>query len=184
MKWGKQTLSQESSEPNTQRGVAQKDITVIASGTILNGNIEVLTDLHVSGEVRAGVTVSGCLTVTSQGRVESQSVLCCDADVSGRIEGDITVAGTLNLRPGGVIDGNVSAGNIIIEQGGRFCGQSRYLTEKESEQLHDRLLKEHTSAKSVSSSVAPSGQMSDKDRPKSGNANASHDSSSSQKGSL
>lgn len=153
MKWGKTTLPQESSEPKTQRGVAQKEITIIASGTVLSGDIEVLTDLQVMGEVKAGVTVSGCLTVASQGRIESQSILCSDAYVSGHIEGDITIAGTLSLRPGGVINGNVSAGSIIIEQGGRFCGQSRYLSEKESEQLQSRLSKGQAPAASESSSV-------------------------------
>ena len=116
-----------SAAPAATAPLSRKDLkeSVIASGLTFEGKIEGSGHVRISGRFKGDVHVDGTLTVESgahlAGAVRAGSVV-----VAGEIEGNIEGAQRVELHPSGIVNGDISAGNLIVADGARMRGKAEF----------------------------------------------------------
>jgi len=98
--------------------------TVIGPLTKIRGEISGTEDLLVDGEVEGVIRLEGaCLTVRPEGRVKA-TILAQDVVVLGYVEGEIRAVGLVHLRGIAVVQGDVFAARLSIEDGATLRGNA------------------------------------------------------------
>ena len=96
--------------------------TIIGVGTTLDGTLNAQGNLNVAGTIRGDLGVQGRAMIVAGGTVEG-GVSATTAEVAGHIAGALIVRERLVLRPTAVIDGDIRAGALVIEDGAVFNGR-------------------------------------------------------------
>ncbi len=96
--------------------------TSIARPTRIEGKVLGSGDLHVEGEIKGSINVTGALVVADSGRIEAK-VHARNVTVSGHVRGDISATELIELAPAANVEGNMTASRILIRDGATFEGQ-------------------------------------------------------------
>lgn len=107
--------------------------TVVGSGTMFNGDLDVKGDLIVLGCIEGNIKCEGTVHIGEPG-VVSGEVLAMNVEVAGKLEGNIE-SGSLIVLTNGLVTGKVAADSFIIRTGGSFEGDSRRRTPDNVTQL-------------------------------------------------
>ncbi len=116
-----------SASPPPAAPVSRKELkeSIIAAGLTFEGKIEGSGHVRISGRFKGDVHVDGTLTVESgahlAGAVRAGSVV-----VAGEIEGNIEGAQRVELHQSGVVNGDVSAGALVVADGARMRGKAEF----------------------------------------------------------
>jgi cytoskeletal protein CcmA (bactofilin family) len=98
--------------------------TVIGPLTKIRGELSGTENLAVDGEVEGVIRLEGaCLTVRPDGHVRA-TVIAQDVVVLGHVEGEIRASGLLHLRGTAVVQGDVYAARLSIEDGATLRGKA------------------------------------------------------------
>jgi cytoskeletal protein CcmA (bactofilin family) len=98
--------------------------TVIGPHTKISGEISGTENLTVDGKLEGVVRLEGaCLTIRAEGHVHA-TVIAQDVIVMGRLEGEIRASGLLQLRGSAVVQGDVYAARLSIEDGATLKGNA------------------------------------------------------------
>jgi cytoskeletal protein CcmA (bactofilin family) len=98
--------------------------TVIGPHTKISGEISGTENLTVDGKLEGVVRLEGaCLTIRAEGHVHA-TVIAQDVIVMGRLEGEIRASGLLQLRGSAVVQGDVYAARLSIEDGATLRGNA------------------------------------------------------------
>jgi cytoskeletal protein CcmA (bactofilin family) len=97
--------------------------TVIGSKTKISGEISGSEDLTIDGQVEGVIRLDGAsITVRPEGIVRA-AVTAQEIVVMGRVEGEIRSTGLLHLRGNAVVQGDIFAARLAIEDGATLKGQ-------------------------------------------------------------
>lgn len=119
-------------------------ISIIGAGMRVVGDCETEGTIRIEGSVEGRVRAGKAVVVGRDGRVQGD-ILTQDAVVGGRVDGTLVAESRLELQATCVVDGEIRARRIQLEEGGRvngsvFTGEvkqeklpPRPATEKESE---------------------------------------------------
>lgn len=103
--------------PETDKG----QTTVIAQGTELEGKFSCSDSVRLDGTIKGEVRVSKRLVMGNDGRVVG-NIWATDAVIKGRINGDLVVSESLHLTETAVIEGNIAAKTMQVDEGARYNG--------------------------------------------------------------
>lgn len=96
---------------------------VLSSDVEIKGSLKFSNDLIIDGKIDGEVISDGSLTVGEnavvKGEIKTKSVT-----IFGRVEADVTVAERCQLKTNAVLEGDVAAGTLAIEEGSTFMGSS------------------------------------------------------------
>ena len=96
---------------------------ILSSDVEIKGSLKFSNDLIIDGKIEGEVTSDGSLTVGEnafvQGEIRTKSVV-----LFGRVAGNITVSERCELKSSAVLEGDVVAGTLAIEEGATFMGKS------------------------------------------------------------
>lgn len=96
---------------------------ILSSDVEIKGSLKFSNDLIIDGRIEGEVTSDGSLTVGEnafvQGEIRTKSVV-----LFGRVQGNITVTERCELKSSAVLEGDVIAGTLSIEEGATFMGKS------------------------------------------------------------
>lgn len=96
--------------------------TVIGEGIKLEGGVvKGRGNIRVDGEIMALVEIEGSIIVGESGRITGD-VKVEHGLVAGKIDGNVTCSASLHLSPTSVLNGNITVGSLIIDEGARFVG--------------------------------------------------------------
>lgn len=109
----------------------RNDFSLVSHGCTANGKFISIGDILIEGSFNGTLDVGQDLIVASTGVIESESVVCRNAQISGVVNGPITVYETLKICQGGVITGDITVADLLVEQGGIFNGSCRRLSPQE-----------------------------------------------------
>lgn len=98
------------------------NLTVIARAARFDGVLDGGGDIRVDGEFVGSINGSASLVIADNGRVKA-TVHAKTVSVSGRVKGDISADERIELTPSAVIEGNLTAPRILIQEGATFEGQ-------------------------------------------------------------
>lgn len=94
-------------------------MSVIAEGTIIEGDVQMPGDLRLDGVIIGNVTSEAKVIVSEKakikGNVETQS-----SGIKGEFEGELRVKETLHIHSGATIKGTFHTQRLIVENGAQL----------------------------------------------------------------
>lgn len=103
--------------------------TLIAKGTVLTGEIINESDVLVEGTVLGNIKSTRSIRIGKEGKVEG-TLIAEKITINGFLKGQCQ-AQAVKILSQGRLDGDIHAGELSIERGGIFNGNSQYTGEKE-----------------------------------------------------
>ena len=116
-------LRREFSSPRPRTGSENSgEISIVGRGVRIEG------DIHASGDIRVGGRINGAVFVQSRIVVAPDGVILGgiqsgDGDIAGKVEGDIVASGRLVIRKTASILGQITAENLVVEEGAAISGK-------------------------------------------------------------
>lgn len=100
---------------------------IIGSGVEIKGAIKFQRDLLIDGFVEGNIDSDGFLTIGENGFINGE-VKTKSVTIYGKVVGNITVAGRCELKSRCVIQGDLKATRLVIEEGATFIGKSEVVS--------------------------------------------------------
>lgn len=97
-------------------------ISIIAPGTKITGDIETDGTLRVEGVVEGMIKAAKAVVVGKDG-VVSGDISTQDAVIGGKVTGTIVAESRLELQATCLIDGEIRARRVKLDEGGKVTGQ-------------------------------------------------------------
>lgn len=94
---------------------------VIAAGTKVEGNFQSAENVRLDGAIIGDFACEKKLVIGKDGRLEG-NIRTRDAVVMGTVVGDLYISGLLQLDKTAVIQGNITAATLAIEEGAQYNG--------------------------------------------------------------
>src|SRR6476469_1752224 len=117
------TIDNPNSNPMADHG--GKDI--LSSDVEIKGSIKFQKELLIDGKVEGDINSDGILTVGEnaviRGEIKTKSI-----SVYGKVHGNITVSERCELKSKCVLQGDLKAARLVIEEGATFIGKSEVTT--------------------------------------------------------
>ncbi len=101
---------------------SQNNMTIIAAGTIIEGQMKIDTDIQIDGIIKGTVTSKNKVILGVNGKVDGD-INCQEADISGKVTGKINVKDILFLKGAASVDGDIATGKLVMESGVKFNGK-------------------------------------------------------------
>ena len=98
------------------------NITTIAAGSHVSGQIDIECELHIDGEVDAEIHSTGTVKIGHSGRVNSD-LKAKSLIIAGKFCGNAD-CDSIELISGGEAEGKLTAKNLAIDSGSSFQGES------------------------------------------------------------
>ena len=110
------------------------DVSRIAEGAVICGDVSSRTDIRVDGRMNGKLYSQGRIVV-GETAVLKGSLLCTNVDFWGTMEGDVYVRDVLSIKSSAVITGNVYVRRIQVEMGAQINGTCHMISEAEFDKL-------------------------------------------------
>ena len=94
---------------------------IIGPDLEIQGDINIKGDLLVYGSVNGNINCKGIIT-TAKGSIIKGHITTAYGDISGRIEGNIEAKHKISLSSSAVLNGDLKASILVIEEGACFNG--------------------------------------------------------------
>src|SRR5712671_177381 len=102
---------------------------LLSADVEIKGSIKFQNELTIDGKVEGEITSAGVLTVGEnaeiRGEIKTKSVT-----VLGKVHGNITVDERCELKARAVLQGDLKAARLVIEEGATFVGKSEVTPNK------------------------------------------------------
>src|SRR5438552_14233372 len=102
---------------------------VLSSGVEIKGSIKVQKELLIDGKVEGEINSDGVLTIGEnadiRGEIKTKSIT-----VYGKVHGNITVGERCELKSRSILQGDLKAARLVIEEGATFVGKSEVTSGK------------------------------------------------------
>lgn len=99
-------------------------ISFIGPGLRIMGDCESGDTIRIEGIVEGGVRAKKAVVVGKDGRV-SGDIETADAKIAGTVQGKLEIGSRLELAASSVIDGEIRAARMLLEEGGVVNGSVR-----------------------------------------------------------
>ena len=95
---------------------------VIAEGTYIEGKITSNTNIRIDGSIKGILDCQEKLVMGETGLVEG-TISTKDAIITGTFNGDLVVKGTLHLKSTAIINGDITAQFLVVDEGAKYFGK-------------------------------------------------------------
>lgn len=99
-------------------------ISFIGPGLRIVGDCESDDTIRIEGTVEGGVRAKKAIVIGKQGRVTGD-IETADAKIAGAVQGKLDIGSRLELASTAVIDGEIRAARMVLEEGGVVNGSVR-----------------------------------------------------------
>jgi cytoskeletal protein CcmA (bactofilin family) len=100
-----------------------ENATMIGKSVKIRGELSGSEDLIMDGELHGTIRLPGArLTIGPAARVHGD-IAAKEVVIFGRLDGDVRATGRVELRASALVQGNVYAGSLSIEENAAFRGQ-------------------------------------------------------------
>ncbi|TDX01024.1 bactofilin family protein [Dinghuibacter silviterrae] len=113
--------SKENSSVPESSAPAKVGASIIASGTVIKGDIECSGDIRIDGTLKGNVHATNKVFIGTEGLVEGD-IHCVNADILGKVQGKVTVKDLLNIRGKAHVKGDLFTGKLQVEPSASFNG--------------------------------------------------------------
>lgn len=103
--------------------------TIIGKGSKVQGNINVQNSLRIDGNITGNIQSTDTVIVGKEGRVKGE-IKAKDVLIAGAVRGQIFAANKVYLESKSIIEGDVKAGRLVVDEGASFDGQCTMKNDK------------------------------------------------------
>lgn len=125
---------------NSDPGVNVNEVSRIAQGVVVKGDISSLADIRIDGQVDGTVFSDGKVVVGETARL-SGNLLCTTVDLWGKMDGDIYVKDILSLKSSSIVNGNIYVRKLQVEMGAQINGSCKMIDEQEFGKYSEAVVK-------------------------------------------
>lgn len=105
------------------------EISLIGTSTVIEGKVKSEGNLRIDGKIIGEVAVQANVAVGQTGIVEG-SVNGKNITMAGKISGTVVATEKLVLEAKSVLQGDIKAAKLVVDEGAMFDGQCAMTTEK------------------------------------------------------
>lgn len=105
----------------TTKNENSKELNLIGPGTIIEGKLRSKGNIRIDGKVMGELYASETVSVGQSGEIEG-SVSAKNVSVGGKIRGSITAQEKLVFESKAIVQGDIKAAKLIIDEGAIFDG--------------------------------------------------------------
>jgi cytoskeletal protein CcmA (bactofilin family) len=91
----------------------------LVKGTSVEGNVRCDTDIRVDGTIKGKLICKSKVIVGPTGMVEGE-ISCQNAVIEGKFKGVLKVTELLSVRETADVDGDISTGKLLVQNGAKF----------------------------------------------------------------
>lgn len=105
---------------------------ILDQGSEFEGKLTFEGTVRIDGKFKGEIISEANLVVGESGKVEAD-IQVSSISVSGEIKGNVTAKDKVEIHPPAVVQGNIQAGTLVIEEGAVFegsCSMNRSKTTK------------------------------------------------------
>jgi cytoskeletal protein CcmA (bactofilin family) len=110
------------SEPST--GTVKGSGGVLSKGVSIKGSVKFLGELVIDGEVEGTIDSPGKLWISEHGQIKGE-IRAKSVKVQGNVEGDIFASERCELQAGCVLQGDIEAPRLVVDENAAFCGNAK-----------------------------------------------------------
>jgi cytoskeletal protein CcmA (bactofilin family) len=96
---------------------------LLSADVEIKGSIKFQNELTIDGKVEGDITSAGVLTVGENAEIHAE-IKTKSVTVLGKVTGNITVEERCELKARAVLQGDLKAARLVIEEGATFIGKS------------------------------------------------------------
>lgn len=96
-------------------------ISVIAVGTIIEGEVTMPGDLRLDGTILGNITSNAKVMMGEQGKIKG-NVITRSSGIKGEFEGELKVSEKLHIHSSARIEGTIHTKTLIVENGAQIIG--------------------------------------------------------------
>lgn len=122
--------------------LSDNEITRIAKGTTIKGDIITTTDIRIDGSV-TGTIYSEGKVVVGETAVLSGKLLCSYLDFWGKMQGDIFTKEALSLKSTASVAGSINVNRIQVEMGTQINGSCHIIADTDYAKAASGILAEY-----------------------------------------
>ncbi|MBL0119045.1 MAG: polymer-forming cytoskeletal protein [Saprospiraceae bacterium] len=109
-------------------------INSIGLGSTISGDIVAKNDFRIDGALNGNLTCDARIIIGESGNIEG-NIICASAVIQGKLTGTLKVSDTLEVNSKAIINGEVSTGRLIIENGAIFYVKCRWVWQQEANRI-------------------------------------------------
>lgn len=109
---------------NNKEFDSPEDVSILSSGIKIEGNIFSEGNVRIDGKVVGDIVTNGNLTLGERSDIKGETK-AKNITVGGIVEGTLFTSEKLVLEAKSSVSGDISCKILVIEQGAKFCGNSR-----------------------------------------------------------
>ena len=96
-------------------------ISVIASGTLIEGEVTMPGDLRLDGTILGNITSDAKVMMGENGKIKG-NVTTRSSGIKGEFEGELKVSEKLHIHSSARIEGTIHTKTLIVENGAQIIG--------------------------------------------------------------
>ena len=111
---------------NINRAITMAETTsknILSSDVEIKGSLKFQNELTIDGKIEGEINSSGVLTVGENAEIKGE-IKTKSVTVLGKVHGNITVEERCELKSRAVLQGDLKAARLVIEEGATFVGKS------------------------------------------------------------
>ncbi len=97
-------------------------VTIVATGSIVEGNIRSVGDFRVAGQITGKLDIKGKAVVAKDGTVNGE-IKASNALVAGTVDGNLTVSELLHLESSAKVTASINTARLVVEEGAILNGE-------------------------------------------------------------
>ncbi len=105
--------------------------TIIASGTLIKGDITLSSSLHIDGEIEGIIHSDNVITIGTKGKVNGE-IAAKNLVINGILRGSAE-SDSIEIMPNGDVKGKLTYNELTIEKGAVFVGETMQLSEQDQD---------------------------------------------------
>jgi len=111
-----------SAKPTGSAKTGEKELANVGQSIVFEGKLSGEEDLEIAGRVKGDISLPGHqLTVAESGHVQAE-ISARSVLIVGRVVGDLNASERVEIRSTGVVEGDVRAPRLLIEEGAVING--------------------------------------------------------------
>lgn len=102
-----------------KKASSNEGISVIAEGTIIEGNVQMPSDLRLDGTIIGNVTSDAKVILGETAKIKG-NVDACNFGIKGEFEGELRVRETLHIHNGATVEGTFYTKRLVVKDGAQL----------------------------------------------------------------
>jgi cytoskeletal protein CcmA (bactofilin family) len=112
---------QKLTKSNTESGL--NELNILNAGTYLEGTLETKGSVQINGKLKGVIKAGDEVRIGRTGEIIGE-IYAKNARVAGKVEGNMFIEERLTLEESSSLNGNLTAGKLIIDEGAFFNGHA------------------------------------------------------------